>query len=355
LPKVVAALTGPAMTRSSKDEKQDRHSGDPKSSVNALPKKEGAGRGKFTLGKAGDERNASSLSKDDPNYDPDERRVDPEDGASYTWDELAAYYKGKFKMKALEAYWNDECTPAKPKKSRAKAKKSQGPTPEESTAKPKAKAKAKPKVESKRLSEEDLGTDGPLAKEIAKVIPYFPYKKLDRFYDIGGVLKHPKLFNAMCSVMAKRYRKLGVTKILGFEARGFLFTPVAIKLGVPFVMLRKAGKMPNTISSGPYTKEYEGVDEMCIQKGALVPGDKVILIDDLIATGGTLCAGIELVKACEAEVVECSCMIELKALKGRDRCLKAGAKDVWGFISEDILGEAAPLPDDYVDDGKHSS
>ncbi|CAE8633699.1 unnamed protein product, partial [Polarella glacialis] len=166
--------------------------------------------------------------------------------------------------------------------------------------------------------------------EIAKVIPYFPYKKLDRFSDIGGILKHPKLFDAMCSVMAKRYRKLGATKILGFEARGCLFTPVAIKLGVPFVMLR--------------------VDEMCLQKGALVPGDGVILIDDLIATGGTLCAGIELVKACGAEVV---CMIELKALRGRDRCLKAGAKDVWGFISEEILGEAAPLPDDYVDDGKH--
>jgi len=183
-------------------------------------------------------------------------------------------------------------------------------------------------------------------------IPYFPYKKLERFYDVQGLLKHPKLFNAMCSVMAKRYKKLGATKIVGFEARGFLFTPVAIKLRIPFVMLRKAGKMPNTISSAPYTKEYEGLDVMCVQKGAVVKGDKVILIDDLVATGGTLCAGIELMKGCEAEVTECSCMVELKALNGRDRCIKAGAKAVWGFISEDILTQAAPLPDDYEDDGK---
>jgi len=83
-----------------------------------------------------------------------------------------------------------------------------------------------------------------------------------------------------------------------------------------------------------------------------VPGDKVILIDDLVATGGTLCAGIELVKACKAEVTECSCMVELKALNGRDRCLKAGAKDVWGFISEELLTLKAELPEDYIDDGK---
>lgn len=122
-------------------------------------------------------------------------------------------------------------------------------------------------------------------------------------------------------------------------------------MNVPFVMLRKPGKMPNTISSAPYTKEYAGVDSVCLQKGAVVPGDKVVLIDDLIATGGTLCAGIELMKVCEAEVVECCCMVELKALQGRDRCLAAGAQSVWGFVSEDLLTTAAALSEDYVDDG----
>merc|ERR1712190_474129 len=104
------------------------------------------------------------------------------------------------------------------------------------------------------------------------------------------------------------------------------------------------------ISSAPYTKEYAGNDIMCVQKGAIEKGDKVILIDDLIATGGTLCAGIELMKACEAEGTECSCMIKLKALNGREKVLKAGAKDVWGFMSEDLLQAKPDLPADYVDD-----
>jgi len=72
----------------------------------------------------------------------------------------------------------------------------------------------------------------------------------------------------------------------------------------------------------------------------------------LIATGGTLCAGIELVKACKAEVTDCACLVELKALGGREKCLKAGAKGVWGFISEDLLTLKADLPEGYVDDGK---
>lgn len=281
-----------------------------------------------------------------------EKRVDPDDGAAYTFDELAAYYTGKFKKKAIEQYWENECTPTKGKakaKAKVKAKASKESAPK---AKAKVKTKAKAKAQGKRLSPEDEEPDGPLAKQIAAVLPYFPFKKIERFYDIQGLLKHPKLFNAMCAVMAKRYRRLKVTKVVGFEARGFLFTPVAIKLGVPFVMLRKSGKMPNSISSAPYTKEYAGVDVICLQKGAIVPGDKVALIDDLVATGGTLCAGIELIKSVEAEVTECGCMVELKALNGRDRVLKAGSKAVWSFVTEDILTTAADLPDGYNDDGE---
>jgi len=281
-----------------------------------------------------------------------EKRVDPDDGAAYTFDELAAYYKGKFKKKAIEEYWENTCTPTK-KGAKAKAKvKAKGAKEPVAKAKAKVKVKAKAKPKGKRLSEEDEQPDGPLAKEIAAVIPYFPFKKIERFYDIQGLLKHPKLFNAMCAVMAKRFRRLKITKVVGFEARGFLFTPVAIKVGVPFLMLRKAGKMPNTISSAPYTKEYAGVDTICIQKGSIVPEDKVVLIDDLVATGGTLCAGIELIKACGAEVTECSCMVELKFLKGKERVMKAGAKDVWSFISEEVLTAKADLPDDYKDDGE---
>jgi len=327
---------------------KERRSGNPKSSVKQQPKKSGAG-GKFTMGKAGDEWQG---------YDPEERRIDPEDGFAYTWDELVDFYKGKYKKKELEAYWEYECTPktrgkpkvAKPEpKAKAKAKaKAEAKAPK--AVEPKAKVKAKAKAKAPK--EIDPEKDEKLAKAIAEVIPYFPFKKLEKFYDIQGLLHHPKLLNAMCAVMARRFRKMKVTKICGFEARGFLFTPVALKLGVPFIMLRKAGKMPNTISSGPYTKEYEGVGEICVQKGAIVKEDKVVLIDDLVATGGTLCAGIKLMEACEATVVECACMVELKALNGREKCLKAGAESVWGFISEDLLNTKAELPDDYKDDGQ---
>jgi len=190
-----------------------------------------------------------------------------------------------------------------------------------------------------------------LELELAAVIPYFPYKKIDRFYDVQGILNHPELFQKACNAMADKYRAMGITKVAGFEARGFLFTPVALSLGVPFVMLRKSGKMPNTISSAPYTKEYDGVDVMCIQRGAVVEGDKVLLIDDLIATGGTLCSGIELVKAMGAAVIECGCLVELKPLNGRDKCIKAGAAGVWGMLDESILNLAGAMPADYVDDG----
>lgn len=361
---------------------KERHSANPRSSVRRPEKKSGGG-GKYTIGKAGDERWGAVLKREDPNYDPEEKRVDPEDGCAYTWDELAEFYRGKYKMKQLEEYWDYECKPAKTRSSQRKAQSAQAgkdPTPAESAkqgkkvaAKPKAKSKAKPKAEAKRLQQGDMESDGPLAKEIALHIPYFPFKKIERFYDIQGLLQHPKLLNAMCAVWAKRFRKMGVTKICGFEARGFLFTPVSIKLGVPFVMLRKAGKLPNTISSGPYTKEYDGLDEMCVQKGAVVKGDKVVLIDDLIATGarprggriGTLEPSLPLRDGCrrrwrrtsfasspQAEVVECSCMVELKALKGREKCLAAGAKSVWGYISEELLTTKAELPDNYVDDGR---
>lgn len=339
--------------------RKDRHSVDPKSSVRAPPKKSGGG-GKFTLGKVGEEGGSAYFAdKSDPNFDPDEKRIDPDDDLAYKFNDLAAFYKGKFSKQAIVEYWEWECKPLKPKRTAMSEKAFAGPTLEES-AKAKAKERAKTSGKAKAIwekvsdevSDKDMDSKGPLAKEIAAVIPYYPYKRLDKFYDIQGLLQHPKLFNSICAVMARRYRRRNITKICAFEARGFLFAAVSIKLGVPFVMLRKDGQMPNTISSAPYTKEYEGVDSICVQRGLIKDGDKVVLLDDLVATGGTLCAGIELVKSLKAEVVECGCMIELKALKGRERCLKAGAKEVWGFISEELLTTKADLPEGYTDDGK---
>ena len=149
--------------------------------------------------------------------------------------------------------------------------------------------------------------DGPLAREIAAVIPYFPFKGIPRFYDVGGLLASPTHFQKVVDVMAERYADLKIDAIGGFDARGFLFTPVALALNKPFFMLRKKGKMPNTIYGEQYTKEYAGSDCLGIPRGAVKPGDRVLLIDDLVATGGTLTAGVELVEAQGATVVECAC------------------------------------------------
>ncbi len=190
-----------------------------------------------------------------------------------------------------------------------------------------------------------------LAADVAASMPYFPYKKLDKFYDVQGLLRHPKLFERVCDTIADRSKASNITKVAAFEARGFLFTPVALKLNVPFVMLRKAGKMPNTVSSAPYTKEYEGCDTMCVQRGAVNESDNVLLIDDLLATGGTLCSGIELVKSFGASSIECCTVVELTFLKGRQRATDAGATAVWSLLTEEADFPAADLPSDYVDDG----
>eukprot|EP00746_Dinoflagellata_sp_MGD_P120238 gnl/MRDRNA2_/MRDRNA2_55851_c0_seq1.p1 gnl/MRDRNA2_/MRDRNA2_55851_c0~~gnl/MRDRNA2_/MRDRNA2_55851_c0_seq1.p1 ORF type:complete len:221 (-),score=46.15 gnl/MRDRNA2_/MRDRNA2_55851_c0_seq1:10-672(-) len=189
--------------------------------------------------------------------------------------------------------------------------------------------------------------DGPVAKEIAAVIPYYPFKGIPRFYDIGGLLSHPKLFQKAIDVLADRYKAMKVDKLGGFDARGFLFTPVALKLGIPFFMLRKQGKMPNAVTGKGYDVEYGKREGLCIQRSSVSTGDRIVLIDDLVATGGTLSAGVELVKQFGGEVVECGCMVELKFLKGRDKVIASGAKDIWAFISEEILTVEGVLPEGY--------
>lgn len=127
-------------------------------------------------------------------------------------------------------------------------------------------------------------------------------------------------------MLASRYREMDVASVGGFDARGFVLgAPLALALKVPFFMLRKPGKMPNSISSGAYAVEYGKRDGMCIPRGhpldrddplnkstVVKAGDRVVLVDDLVATGGTLASGIELVHALGGTVIECACVVELK-------------------------------------------
>jgi len=157
--------------------------------------------------------------------------------------------------------------------------------------------------------------------------------------------------------MTARFRVKGVTKILGMDARGFILgPPVALALNIPFIMIRKKGKMPNTISSEPYETEYGSREGVCLQRGAVGEGDKVVIIDDLVATGGTLASCATVVKSQGATIVECCCVVELKFfIESRNKLfekLGIGEVPVFGMISEEILTNAAVLDADYKDDGE---
>ena len=114
-----------------------------------------------------------------------------------------------------------------------------------------------------------------------------------------------------------RYRGMSLDAVVGFEARGFIFgPPIALALGLPFVPLRKPGKLPGKTVSIAYALEY-GTDKLEMHDDALAPGARVLLVDDLVATGGTLAAGIALLKQVGAVPVECAAVIELPELNGR--------------------------------------
>ncbi len=139
--------------------------------------------------------------------------------------------------------------------------------------------------------------DGPEAREIAQVIPYFPFKGIPRFYDIGGFLSKPEVFQRIVDIFTERYKVLEIDAVAGMDARGFVLgPPIALALKKPFVMIRKKGKMPNCVESSSYECEYGKRSGMCLQRDAISSGQRVLLIDDLVATGGTLSAGVECIK-----------------------------------------------------------
>lgn len=207
--------------------------------------------------------------------------------------------------------------------------------------------------------------DGEEAKEIAKYLPYFPFKGIDRFYDIGGFLCEPAVFQKIVDIFVERYEAIGIDVIAGLDARGFILgPPIALAMKKPFVMMRKDGKMPNTVKSSEYDTEYGSRSGLTVQRDKIKEGDRVLIIDDLVATGGTLSSAIALVKMLKASVVECACVVELKlfidppkesGLPSRTKLFeKHGFNDVpvWGLVSEDILTNEAKLPENYVDDGE---
>jgi adenine phosphoribosyltransferase len=137
------------------------------------------------------------------------------------------------------------------------------------------------------------------------------------FRDITPVLENPAALKAVVDALARRYAGKGVSRIVGIESRGFIFgAPLAYALGCGFVPVRKPGKLPRPTFSASYDLEY-GQDAVHIHQDAVARGERVVIVDDLIATGGTAKAAAELIGRCGGTVHEIAAIIELAALAGR--------------------------------------
>ena len=155
-------------------------------------------------------------------------------------------------------------------------------------------------------------------KSVVKTVPDYPKPGI-LFRDVTSVLEDHKAFSSCISLLVEKYQGMGFTKIAGTEARGFLFgAPLAIEMGIGFVPVRKPNKLPREVVSESYELEY-GMDTLEIHKDAIEPGDKVLLIDDLLATGGTIAASAKLIRSLGDEVNHAGFVINLPDLGGETK------------------------------------
>jgi adenine phosphoribosyltransferase len=155
-------------------------------------------------------------------------------------------------------------------------------------------------------------------KDHIRSIPDFPKPGI-LFYDISTLLAHAKAWHETIERMAEMARRYKPDVIAGIESRGFLLAaPLALALGTGFIMLRKKGKLPGTTVRHTYALEY-GTDTIEIQQDAVTKGARVLLVDDLLATGGTLAAAVTLLEQVGAIVPAAACVIELTFLEGRKK------------------------------------
>ncbi|HUJ23511.1 MAG TPA: adenine phosphoribosyltransferase [Bryobacteraceae bacterium] len=155
-------------------------------------------------------------------------------------------------------------------------------------------------------------------KALIREVPDFPKPGIN-FYDITTLLKDPEGFEGVIDGLAAQYKSTPIDVVLGIEARGFIIAPaVAYALGYGFIPVRKEKKLPAERERIEYALEY-GTDVLEIHKDAIEPGQKVLIIDDVLATGGTAAAVARLVKNLNGEVAGLGFILELDALKGRER------------------------------------
>lgn len=154
--------------------------------------------------------------------------------------------------------------------------------------------------------------------DVIRNIPDFPKPGI-QFKDITTLLLNPEAFKYVVDAFAERYADNRPDVIIGVESRGFIFGSVlAYVMGIPFVLARKPGKLPGETISESFELEY-GTDAVEIHVDAIQPGAKVLILDDLLATGGTVAAVVRLVERLEATVMEAAFVVELPPLKGREK------------------------------------
>ena len=155
-------------------------------------------------------------------------------------------------------------------------------------------------------------------KSLIRTIPNFPKPGIE-FRDLTTLFLHPTGFQDVIDIMAKEFKNQKIDMLAGVESRGFILAaPLAVALGKGFVPVRKPGKLPGPKIGVEYTLEY-GVDRLEIHTDALTKGMRVLVVDDLLATGGTMEAACRLIEQVGGEVAGCAFVVELVDLKGRNR------------------------------------
>ncbi|MFD2180132.1 adenine phosphoribosyltransferase [Veronia pacifica] len=169
-----------------------------------------------------------------------------------------------------------------------------------------------------------------IIKENIKTVPDYPKPGI-MFRDVTSLLENATAYQTTIDMLADKYRDAGFTKIVGTESRGFLFgAPLALELGIGFVPVRKPGKLPREVISEDYELEY-GSDTLEIHKDAIVSGDKVLMVDDLLATGGTIEATTKLIRRLNGDVQHAAFVINLPEIGGEQRLTSLGI-DVYSLI-----------------------
>jgi adenine phosphoribosyltransferase len=169
-----------------------------------------------------------------------------------------------------------------------------------------------------------------IVKSKIRTIPDWPKPGI-LFRDITSLILDPEGLALTIGSFVARYEKAGITKVAGIEARGFIAgAPVAFQLGVGFIPIRKQGKLPSVTVSEEYALEY-GTDHVEIHKDSVVPGDRILIMDDLVATGGTLGASINLIRKLGGIVHEAAVIIDLPDLGGSKKITQEFGVDIYSI------------------------